>query len=231
MNNANNNLSGLLEQLLRAGKHAVAKGQTLAEETLNIPEGGEQREVMLDGMKKGALASALLVGLLGTRGGRSLTGTALKLGGLAALGAAAYKGYRNWESAGDSVVPVHQLDATNGDQRGLLIIQAMVAAANADGRIDNAEQLAIKHRILELHLSNEEAATLEAIIDAPLTAQQLAGLVGNVAEASEVYLAMRLLIEPTAMGAEKQFKDDLVAGLGMSQELLASLEAEVALLS
>ncbi|RBP51531.1 tellurite resistance TerB family protein [Arenicella xantha] len=227
MSNQNSNLKHILDQLLSAGKQAVSKGQSVAEDKLDIPQSGEQRELMLNGMKKGALASALLVGLLGTRGGRSLTGTALKLGGLAALGAAAYKGYQNWQSTGEVFTPIHELDAEPASQRGLLIIQAMVAAANADGRIDDAEQLAIKHQILELHLSSDDAAALESIVDAPLSAQQLASRVSNVAEANEVYLATRLLISDTATGVEKQFRDELVANLKLSPDLISALEAEV----
>ena len=84
------NLEQLLESLLEKGRQYAEKGQEVAEQKLNIPSEGPEREIMLDGLKKGAIASAVLVGLLGTKGGRSLTGTAIKLGGLAAIGAAAF---------------------------------------------------------------------------------------------------------------------------------------------
>lgn len=218
----------LLDKLLKAGKEYVEKGQTIAEEKLNIPESGEEREVMLDGLKKGALASALLVGLLGTKGGRSLTGSALKIGGLAALGTAAFKGYQNWQATGEVLPSVHELLDSAGEERGLLLIQAMVAAANADGRIDDEEQRKIKHQILEMSLPGELAITLENIIDSPLSAQELAQLVDDQATASEVYLATRLLIDDDSSAAEKMYRDSLVQALGLSVELVASLEAQVA---
>lgn len=218
----------LLDKLLNAGKEYMQKGQTLAEEKLNIPEGGEEREVMLDGLKKGALASALLVGLLGTNGGRSLTGSALKIGGLAALGTAAYKGYQNWQATGDAFTPVHELKNSDGEERGLLLIEAMVAAASADGRIDDDEQSKIKHQILEMSLPGEMAVMLENIIDSPLSAQELAQKVNGQAEASEVYLATRILIDDDSSIKEKMYRDSLVAALGLPNELVASLDAEVA---
>src|SRR6185369_6742197 len=43
-------------------------------------------------------AGALVAVLLGTGTGRQLTGTALKLGGLAAIGGLAYKAYQNYKN-------------------------------------------------------------------------------------------------------------------------------------
>ncbi len=224
------NVGGLLEKILSTGKQYVEKGQALAEEKLDIPEHGQERAVMIDGLKKGALASALLLGLLGTRGGRKLTGTAIKVGGLAALGTAAYKGYQNWTqtgdvfSAGDSV---HELSDDSADSRGLLLIEAMVAAANADGNIDDQELKAIKHEILEMHLPGEMAMILENIVDSPLSAGELAQKVNTQAEASEVYIATRLLIGDDSSLTETLYKDSLVSALGLSNELVSSLEAQI----
>ena len=222
--------SALLDKLLSAGKTYVEKGQAIAEEKLDIPEQGEQREVMLDGLKKGAMASAVLLGLLGTNGGRKLTGTMLKLGGLAALGTAAYKGYQNWQQTGDvmgsSDGSVHQLENQASEARGLLIIEALVAAANADGKIDSQEQQAIKHQILEMHLPGEMAMMLENIIDSPLSAGELAQKVNGLTEASEVYMATRLLIGDDASLTETLYKNSLVSALGLSPELVSSLDSQ-----
>jgi len=221
------NPQALLDQLLSVSKKYVEKGQAIAEEKLNIPESGEERKVMLDGLKKGALASALLVGLLGTKGGRSLTGSALKIGGLAALGTAAYKGFQNWRATGEVMTSVHELQNSAGEARGLLLIEAMVAAANADGLIDDKEQNQIKHQILEMSLPGEMAMTLENIIDSPLSAQELALKVSDQAEATEVYLATRLLIDDNSSIKEKMYRDSLVAALELPAELVESLDAEL----
>lgn len=222
------NAKELLDKLLAQGRDYAEQGQAMAEEKLNIPENGPEREVMLDGLKKGALASAVLVGLLGTRGGRKLTGTALKLGGLAALGTAAYKGYQQWRGGQQSAQPVHEIAADSADDRGLLIIQAMVAAANADGKVDDDEQRSIKHKVLEMHLPGELAMQLENIIDSPLSAQEMAQLVTDEAIAAEVYLAARLLIGDNSSPAEKLFLDELVASMSMEKDFRGALDAQIA---
>lgn len=223
----------VLEQLLNTGKQYAEKGQAVAEQKLNIPESGEAREQMLDGLKKGAIASAVLLGLFGTSGGRSLTKTAIKVGGLAALGTAAFKGYQNWQATGNVMdsgnkpQPVHELSSNEAEGRGLLLIEAMVAAANADGKIDSQEQQAIKHQILEMHLDGEMAMVLENIIDSPLSAGELAQKISNQAEAAEVYVASRLLIGANAKGSEKQFLESLVNAAAMTPELVRSLELQI----
>lgn len=226
--------SAMLDQLLNTGKKYMQKGQYMAEHQLNIPQEGDAREAMLDGLKKGAIASAVLLGLFGTSGGRTLTKNVIKIGGLAALGTAAYKGYQNWQKTGhvmpgeDKIAPIHELTDHQAEGRGLLLIEAMVAAANADGRIDSQEQQAIKHQVLEMHLDGEMAMVLENIIDAPLSAAEVAQKVSNPTEAAEVYIATRLLIGPDAQGMEKQFLDSLVAALALQPDLVHHLESEIA---
>ena len=219
------NLQQLLESLLATGKEYAEKGQAIAEQKLNIPSQGQERDVMLDGLKKGAIASAVLVGLLGTRGGRSLTGTAIKLGGLAALGAAAYAGYQNWQ--GDN--QPEDVDVVAASHAGAsLIIKSMVAAANADGKVDDDELNTIKHEILKMHLRDGDALSLEKIIDSPLSAQELGSLVHGDVVAAEIYLAARLLIDEHSSLSEKIFLEDLVVAMGLSHELCAELDRQVA---
>lgn len=225
---ANFNAQELLDKLLAKGRDYAEQGQALAEEKLDIPEGGAEREVMLDGLKKGALASAVLVGLLGTKGGRKLTGTAIKLGGLAALGTAAFKGYQKWQGGEQSGESIHEVVSDVAEQRGLLIIQTMVAAANADGKVDDEEQRRLKHELLEMHLPGELAMQLENIIDSPLSAQEVAQLVTDQTMAAEVYLAARLLVDNESSTAETMFLDDLVSSLGIDKDFRGSLDTQIA---
>ena len=218
----------LLEKLLNISKEFAQKGQEFAEEKLDIPEGGEEREQMLDGLKKGAIASAVIVGLLGTKGGRSLTGTAIKVGGLAALGTAAYKGYQNWrKNSFDGAVPVHQLDGEEAEARSLLLIKAMVSAANADGKLDDEEQAMIKREILGMNLAKGLFEVVAQIIDQPLNPQELAAMVDDEGTASEVYLAAKILIDDNSSAAETAYLAELVAGLGMSAELVSELDKQL----
>ena len=221
------NSQSLLDQILNVGKAYLQKGQEIAEQKLNIPEQGEERELMLNGLKKGALASAVLVGLIGTKGGRKLTGVALKLGSVAALGTAAYKGYQHWlgqkQDADNAAIAVHELSETGAHERSKLLIMAMVAAANADGNIDDEEQKLLKHQILEMHLPSRLVVDLEKIIDSPADVQSLAAQVPNLEAASEVYLASRLFIGDHSSVTERMYLEQLVAEMGLDSDLVRSL--------
>lgn len=226
------NPQSVLDQILNVGKEYLQKGQDIAEDKLNIPAGGEERDLMLNGLKKGALASAVLVGLIGTRGGRKLTGVALKLGGVAALGTAAFKGYQHWlgekQNTGESIVAVHQLKEGPAYERSKLLIMAMVAAANADGNMDDKEQQQLKRRILEMHLPKSLAAELESIIKSPADVQRLSAQVNDLEAASEVYLASRLFIGEHSSVTERMYLEQLVAEMSLDSDLIKSLETQVA---
>lgn len=233
------NTQQLLEQLLNTSKQWVEQGKTLAENKLNIPENGPEREKMLDGLKKGAAMAALMTALIGTRSGRKITGTAIKLGGIAAIGGVAFKAYKNWQGNA-SGTPINELENQAAEQRSLLLIKAMVAAANADGHIDETEQATIKQSVLDMHLSQELFDEIEQIIQQPLGATQIAEHVTDDASASEVYLATRLFIDNsignniesnadnTTPSTEQTYLQDLIAALQLSPELLSELEKSLA---
>jgi len=225
------NTKEILDKLLNAGKEYVSKGQSFAEEKLDIPAEGEKRDHMLDGLKKGAIASALLVGLLGTKGGRKLTGLALKVGGVAALGTAAFKGYQNWKkNQPESTIdthPIHELDQEMAQERGLLIIQAMVSAANADGHIDGEELAKIKREIINQHLPDNLTTSLEDIVNKPLSAKALSEKVSSEEIACEVYIATRLLIDEESSVGEKLYLQALKQELGLADALVDELEKQI----
>ncbi len=215
----------LLDKILSASKEFTEKGKDYAEDALNIPDSGVEREQKLDGLKKGAFASAILVGLLGTKGGRSVTGKAIKIGGLAALGTAAYKGYKHWRNnnKGDSL---NQLTDKAAEERALLLIAAMVSAANADGKIDDQETGLLKREILDKKLPKDLFDQVSEIVKQPLSAAGICAQVSDEAVACEVYLAARLFIDDNSK-LEQTYLSELVVGLGLSDELIATLDSEL----
>jgi uncharacterized membrane protein YebE (DUF533 family) len=216
----------LLDNILSASKEFVEKGKDYAESVLNIPESGTEREHKLDGLKKGAFSTAILIGLLGTKGGRSLTGKAIKIGSVAALGTAAYNGYKHWrnKNQGDSI---HQLSGDAADQRAFLLIATMVSAANADGKLDDQESTLLKREILDMNLSKDLFDKVTKIVEYPLSATELSRKVADDAIASEVYLAARIFIDDNSE-IERRYLNDLVKELGLSAELIAALDGEIA---
>ena len=89
-------MQSFLDDLIKTGREYTEQGQKIAEEKLNINEDGDTREATLDGMKKGAIAAGVLAILLGTRSGRKFTGSAIKIGSLAAVGGIAWKTWQKW---------------------------------------------------------------------------------------------------------------------------------------
>lgn len=232
MNAQGTNIQAMLEQLLASGKTYLEKGQDVAENALDIPETGSERDAKLDGLKKGALAAGGLALLLGTGSGRRLTGTALKLGSLAAIGGLAYKSYQNWAGKQGSdtdtpATPVHELTGSEAAARQALLLRAMIAAAKADGHIDNAEQAKIRAQIENIGLSQTERDFLQAEIAHPLEAQALAAEVNDKEIAAEVYLVSRIVIDMNNE-AERDYLAELAKHLGLDSEEISSLESRAA---
>ncbi len=109
-------------------------------------------------------AGALAAVLLGTKPGRNVAGAAIKLGGLAAIGSLAYRAYQNYQngknpqdtpvSAEPELLPppadtgFHPSQAPQGESEfALVLVRAMIAAAKADGRIDDEERQKIAGRL------------------------------------------------------------------------------------
>ena len=132
----------ILEQFLSSAKKLAEQGRDLAEEKLKVPQAGSERDAMLSGMGKGALAAGAMAVLLGTGAGRRITGSAIKLGGLAAIGGLAYTAFQNWQGTQpkpdtDPGKPIGELAGAQVQSRSQTLLLAMISATipNA-GRIN-----------------------------------------------------------------------------------------------
>jgi len=222
----------LLDEILKTGKDLAAKGQTIAEEKLQIPQAGEQRNATMDGMKKGAIAVGVLALLLGTGAGRRVTGSALKIGSLAAIGGIGWKAYQNWqqqneeqaaqEVADTQLIPINELSEPEANKRSLILLKAMIAAAKADGHINKKEIDIIHEQIDKLGLSKEIAALLEDEMSKPLDIKEVAALAANKAIASEIYLVSAIITDK-----ENSMERDYLSSLAQSMQLPSSLVAQL----
>lgn len=185
---------------------------------------------------KGAIAGGLL-GILLTSGGRRLLGTGLKVGGMAAIGGLAYKAYEDWK-AGRSGSEAAALpspegtdflpnDAAAADELATHLLQAMVAAAKADGHVTPEERARIDGQLGNLGLGDEAAALIAAELDAPLDAGRIAALARTEAEAAQLYAVSLLAVDPDTE-AEKAYLATLATALKLDQGLVERLHAEAA---
>ena len=219
---------GLLDDLLQSGKGLLEKGRDVAEDKLGVPESGEDRDAMMSGLGKGAVAGGLLALLLGTKSGRKVTGKVIKYGSLAAVAGVAYKTYQNWQAGQEDEVPgmsITDLGEHDGQGRGMLLVRAMIAAAAADGHIDGDEQKIIQDKLADLDLPDETIATLQSEFAQPATPDQIAAGVDSVAAASEVYLLASLVVDE-ANPSERDFLTQLSTALRLPIDLVHRLEQE-----
>jgi uncharacterized membrane protein YebE (DUF533 family) len=220
----------ILEQLLQAGQNLAKQGQGVAEKKLSIPEAGPERDAMLSGLGKGAAAASALALLLGTGAGRRVTGTALKLGSLAAIGTAGYQAYKNWQtSQAGTASPgksIHELSDADAERRSLTLVKAMIAAAKADGHIDNQEKQTIQAQIQQLGLDPDAANLMQAEIEKPLDPDSIAQGADSPEAAVEIYLTSLLVID-SANAQEQAYLDNLATSLNLTPELVSQLKAQV----
>lgn len=212
------------------------------------------------GFGGGLAAGGLAGLLLGTKKGRKMAGSAAKIGGVAVLGGLAYKAYNDWQAskaggpaAGQAsggqapsepapqslmknVTPEAEgtafLPAPEAERNalGVKIIQAMIAAAKADGHIDAQEQQRIFGKFDEAGLGMEEKAFLMDELRKPLDIDAIVALADNTEQAVEIYAASCLAIDPDDP-AEQAYLAMLSARLKLAPELKTNIEAEVAKLA
>ena len=200
------------------------------------------------GLLGGLAAGGLLGVIAGNKKFRKkagdLAGGAVALGGAAALGAVAYTAYRKWQGNGAGAakveqangMPVQPLPPENFDPSNavtptgkpfqIALVEAMIAAAYADGHIDQAENKAIFEAVQKLPLETGEKAVIFDALQNPPDLETIAGYSSGIEQACELYLVSRLAIDPDHP-AEKLYMERLAARFGLPSELVEKLEAEV----
>ena len=107
------------------------------------------------------------------------------------------------------------------------LLQAMVAAAKADGRVTRAECAIIERQLGKLGLEMDAQALIAAELASPCDARRIAALARNSQEAAAIYTASLLVVNRGGM-AEKGYLAMLAARLGLDAGLVAHLEASLA---
>ena len=188
-------------------------------------------------------AGAIAAVLLGTGTGRKLTGSAVKLGGLAAVAGLAYKAYQNYQNGNTpsevtqeepqllpppSDTSFHPSQAPQGEAEfALVLIRAMIAAAKADGQIDEDERRKIGDKLSMAGMDAEGEAFLRAEMEKPADLDELVAAAQTDAQKVELYTASRLAIVSDTR-AERGYLDLLAGRLGLPDTLVDHIEATVA---
>ncbi len=188
-------------------------------------------------------AGALVAVLLGTKTGRSVTGKAATLGGLAAIGGLAYQAYKNYQAGKQpaeapaqtqpellpppSDTGFHPDNAPQGEgEFALTLIRAMIAAAKADGHVDDDEKRKIADKLSLAGIDGDAGQFLMEELEAPLDLDALAAAAKTEEQKVELYTASRLAIDPDSR-AERGYLDMLAGRLGLPDALIDHVEATV----
>lgn len=187
-------------------------------------------------------AGALAAVLFGTSTGRSVTGSAVKLGGLAAIGGLAYQAYKNYQAgktpaeappADQPLLPppadtgFHPSQAPQGETEfAMMLVRAMIAAAKADGTIDEEERAKISDRLSLAGLDSDAEEFLRNELAAPLDVDALANAAQSEEQKVELFTAARLAVSLDTR-AERGFLDMLAGRLNLPDALVDHIEATV----
>lgn len=226
-----------VNQAASAVSDALGQAQARLQGTQASEYVGKAKEVV-DQNPMGTVAAlgGLAAVLLGTQGGRAVTGGAVKLGGLAAIGGLAYKALRNYQEGRpltEGVPGLEQLTAApegtgfseqaHSNDTALLLVKTMVATAAADGVVDPSQRVKIIGELKSGGLDAEAAQFLDAEIQHPATIDDIAKGVGSSKDlALQAYAAGHLV---ASNATETAFLDALARTLGLDPKLVEQVNA------
>jgi uncharacterized membrane protein YebE (DUF533 family) len=221
---------GIFEQILGGATSGTGTGgllSGLAEMAKSMFSGAGQGARSGNPLTVGGLG-ALVGAMLG--GGRSATKGALGGGAMALLGSLALEALRGLHhpSTDDAAAAVpadlplglrtlaNTVEASELESKAMVMLQAMINAAKADGQIDAAEQQRILGKLEEAGADAAVQEFVRAEMSRPLDLKVLLREVSDPQMAAEVYAASLLAIEVDTP-AERDYLHQLAQGLGLDE--------------
>lgn len=229
------NTSRLLDQLLKAGGGLI-NGQA-GGGNQNDNQGTAGLSGLLSGKTGAALGGGAIGLLLGNKKLRKAGGKVAVYGGLAALGVLAYKAYGNWQQQQQqqgaatplpSPQTVDRLPPPEVEVHSRAVLRALVAAAKADGHVDDRERELIDAEVLRLSDDRQLQQWFDNELRKPLDPAEVARAATTPELAAEMYLASLLLVDDQSF-MEKAYLQELARQLRLDTVLVAELERQAAL--
>jgi len=204
----------------------------------------------------GGLAGGMASKMIKKKTVKKLGSNALKIGGVAAVGALAYTAYKRYNanqgagSAGPQSntppqIQAEKVDVTGifaapvgsafvpaledqraTDELGLTLVRSMIAAARSDGRLDAQESQAIFQKIEEMGLDSDDQNLLVQEMGHPVDIDAIVKSATSPEVAAEIYIASLLAVDVDTP-AEKSYLNMLAARLQLPPELVVELENQV----
>ncbi len=214
-------IQGFLDQLLKTAQQSAGDLGNVA----GVKSGAD--------FGKGALAGGALGLLLGNRKARKMGGKVAVYGGLAAVGMLAYKAYGDYKkqqgvatTAGTMPQPLHTLPAPEVESHSQAILKALIAAAKADGHVDDREREVIEGEFSRIGADPEVRQWLQAELSKPLDPAEVASAATSPELAAEMYIASLIAADDQNF-MERAYLDELARQLKLDDGLKAKLEQQV----
>lgn len=119
--------------------------------------------------------------------------------------------------------PSSLASAQTREQEAVLLIRAMIAAANADGTIDQAERSRILGQLQRLYLTPEEQSFMVQELLAPANLDAIVREVRTTDVAKKVY-AVSLLASEVDTDAERAYMKTLAERLGLDETTIREIQ-------
>lgn len=204
------------QELTKKGKDVAAKGEDYLMDKLDIEDTEAARVTLRKGVGAGAAAGALAL-LLSSRSGRKMA----TIGGLAGLGALAWKSYQKnggtMPKSAQDIIGL--LQGPKAEARSEILIRAMIAAARSDGNIDGTEI-----EIINAH-DDQSIDVLKLALANPESPQTIAALADSEQAAREIY-AVSCRIADGLNPKERDYLDELAMAMRLDPELAARIETD-----
>jgi uncharacterized membrane protein YebE (DUF533 family) len=113
-----------------------------------------------------------------------------------------------------------------GDRQPVLMIRAMIAAANADGVMDETERYRILKKLEAVDLSDEEHSFIVKELLSPVGLDQIAAQVDSLETAKNVYTVSLLAVDIDTT-AERVYMRTLAQRLGLNESILDEIHHEL----
>ncbi|QDC07724.1 tellurite resistance TerB family protein [Pseudomonas sp. SWI7] len=222
------NTRGLLDQLLKSGQQLLEKQAGGAK----TGAGAGGLGGLLSGAGGGLLGGGALGVLLGSKKARKFGGKALTYGGLSRAWRACLQGLCNWQAQQANQQTPHprapdgrRVPAAQVEQHSQAVLRALVAAAKADGHVDERERALIEGEFTRLDGDREVQQWLHAELDKPLDPAEVARAAQTPEIAAEMYLASVMMVDQENY-MERAYLDELARQLGLAQGLREELEKQ-----
>ncbi|MGB3457567.1 MAG: DUF533 domain-containing protein [Litorimonas sp.] len=221
-------LQGLLSQLLggvdsslhgdaltRQARELGRRGEDLLVDRLGLDGSDAGRAQIRQQAKYAGIAGALAL-LVKSKSARKVA----TLGGLAALGAVAYKGHKRGRMPDSFQDAIGLLTGDAAEDRADRLLRAMIAAAKADGIVTDEEKA-----IIDAY-PGSDPDVLAALFSEPSDPASIAALATSDQCGAEIYAVSARVADGT-VPADRDYLDRLAMGLGLDPEAAALIETEV----